>query len=476
MIKKLICALLAAVSIMPAVYAYDVGEMSSEYEYFNKLSGIAAELYIDDSITKEDIMQMALNKLLETNPELVEEILKAGFSSLDDYSDFYTYEEFESYINEINHTFYGIGVVIQQENGYIKVVRCLEDGSAIEAGIQSNDKIIKVDGEDITGENVDTAQSKIIGELETQVTITVLRNGEEYTYTLTRRPVSTETVGYVILEGNIAYVEIINFAAATGGEFYDVLDELRGLGVTKIILDLRDNPGGYLKTAVEIGEMVIPKGVIVQTMYRLEEKNETYYSYNEKTDFEFVVLVNENTASAAEILSAAIQESGVGVLVGEVTYGKALIQEMIPLIDGSAFKITTGKYLTRNGNDINKIGITPDYEIANPKQKITTSKYTQFDYTTKWRLGDKGEGVRAAKERLYLLGYGISGIDDTFDEGLYNAILNFQKDAGLYAYGVLDITTQVQMENKFAELEETVDMQLVKAYSLFGGKEEDLYK
>ncbi len=462
--------------IPTAVFAFDKGEMSNEYEYFEKVSGLAAEMYIDDTVTKEDIMQMGLSKILDTNPELVEELLKAGFEALDDYCDFYTFEEFRSYINQINHTFYGIGVVIQEEDGYIKVVRCLEDGSAIEAGIQSNDKIIKVDGEDITGENIDNAQAKIIGELGTKVTITVLREGAEYTYTLVRRPVSTETVGYVVLEGNVAYVDIINFAAATGDEFYDVLDELKGLGVTKIILDLRDNPGGYLNAAVAIGERIIPEGVIVKEIYRQEEKNEIHYSYNKTTEFEFVVLVNQNTASAAEALSASIQESGVGVLVGEVTYGKALIQEIIPLLDGRAFKITTGKYITRNGNDINKVGITPDYEIANPKQKITTSNYTPFDYQTKWRLGDKGEGIKAAKERLYLLGYQIDRIDDNFDENLYNAVLKFQADAGLFAYGVLDITTQVQMENRFAELEETVDMQLIKAYTLFGGKEEDLYK
>lgn len=478
MMKKFISAAAAVSIIFSGTYAfaYDVGEMSPEYEYFDKVSGFAAEMFIDESITKEDVMQMGLNKLLQTYPELVEPLLKAGFSSLDDYSDFYTYNEFRTYLNDLNHTFYGIGVVIQKEGDYVKVVRCLDDGTAVEAGIQSEDKIIKINGEDVVGQTIDTVQSMIVGELGTEVTITVLRGTEEYTYTLKRNPVSTETVGYAILEGNIAYVEILNFASTTSNEFYDVLSELKGLGVKNIILDLRDNPGGYLKTAVEIGEMIVPKGVIVQTMYRQEEYNQTFYSDLENPEFEFAVLVNGNTASAAEILSAAIQDSGVGVLVGEITYGKALIQEMITLQDGCAFKITTGKYLTRNGNDINKKGITPDYELVNPKQQITTSRYTQFDYKTKWRLGDKGEGVRAAKERLALLGYQITSIDDIFNEETAAAVSKFQQDAGLFPYGVLDITTQVQMENKFAQLEETVDMQLIKAYQLFGGKEEDLYK
>lgn len=476
--KRLI-ALAAAVGLCGTglvAKAYDVGEMSDEYRYFDKVSGYAAEMYIDETLTKEDVMQLGLNKLLKNNPELVDEILKAGFSSLDNYSDFYTYSEFKSYVNDLNHTFYGIGVVIQKDGDYVKIVRCLDGGSAVEAGIKGDDKIIRVDGVNAVGETLDTVQAMVVGELGTEVSITVLRGSEEYTYTMQRRPVSNETVGYAMLEGNVAYIEILNFALTTADEFNDTLDELKGMGVKNIILDLRDNPGGYLRIAVDMAKRVVPKGVIVQTMYRQEEYNQTFYSDLEDTEFEFVVLVNENTASAAEILSAAMAESGAATLVGERTFGKALIQEMINLPDGCAFKLTTGKYLTRNGVDINKVGITPEYEIANPKQKITTSRYTQFDYTTKWRTGETGDGVKAAKQRLRLLGYEISSIDNFFDDELAAAVSKFQADEGLFPYGVLDRTTQVRMENKFAELDETVDMQLITAYKMFGGTEEDLYK
>ena len=478
MTKKLISAMLAfsLSTAMTTAFAFDTGETSAEYEYLDKVSGFAAEMYIDDTVTKEDIMKMGFDKLLEQNPDLVEKVLKLGFSSLDDYSEFYTYPEFQKFLNDLNHTYYGIGVVIQKEGDYVNIVRCLDEGSAQAAGIQGGDKIISINGESVIGETLDTVQSLIVGELGTEVNITVLRDGTEYNYTLIRRPVSTETVGYSILEGNVAYVEMLNFASSTAGEFEDVLDELKGLGVTNIILDLRDNPGGYLSAAIEIGRMIVPKGLLIQTMYRQEENNQNFYSELENPEFKFAVLVNQNTASSAEILSAAIQDSGVGVLVGQQTFGKALIQEMITLPDGCAFKLTTGKYLTRNGKDINKVGITPDYEITNPKQQITTSRYTQFDYKTKCRLGDKNDFVRAAKERLYLLGYGITAINDDFNDELFNAVLKFQADSGLFAYGVLDITTQTQLENKFAQLEETVDMQFIKAYQLFGGTEEMLYK
>ncbi len=478
MIRKIMSGVLAVTLVFGSTlsYAFDVGELSAEYQYMDKVSGFAAEMFIDETLTKDDIIKMGLDKFLDDHPEYVEEILKNGFSSLDDYSEYYNFNDYRQYVNDINHTFYGIGVVIQKNGDYVEVVRCLDDGSAKEVGMQAGDKLSNVNGVDCKGKNIDEVQDLVIGELGTKVTIIVLRGDRELTYTLERRPVSSETVYYSVLEGDIGYIEVINFAANTSGEFEMALDELKDLGVSKIIIDLRDNPGGYLRTAVEIARLIVPKGTIVRTIYRMEEYNSIYESDLEEPYFDIVCLVNGNSASASEVLAGAIKDSGVGVLVGETTFGKGLVQEMIPLGDGSAFKLTTGKYLTRNGKDINGVGITPDHELANAKQLITTSNYTQFDYKTKWRLGNSGEGVRAAKERLYLLGYNIDVIDDNFDQNLDDAVRSFQKNAGLFAYGVLDITTQVKMENEFAKLEETVDMQMIKAYTLLGGNKEDLYK
>ena len=478
MLRKVLAGIMASAIAFGSTYsfAYDTGKMSAEYQYIDKVSGIAAEMFIDESLTREDLIKLGLDKFLDEHPEYVEEILKNGFSALDDYSEYYNIEDYRAFVNDINHTFYGIGVVIQKNGDYVEVIRCLDDGSAIEAGLRAGDKLAIVNGVDCKGMNIDEVQNLVVGELGTNVTITVKRGNDEFTYTLERRPVSTETVYYSVLEGNIGYIEIINFAANTAGEFEKAIDELKDLGVSKIIIDLRDNPGGYLKTAVEIAQLIVPKGTIVRTIYRLEEYNSIYESDLEETYFEIVCLVNGNSASASEVLAGAIQDSGAGVLVGETTFGKALVQEMVPLGDGSAFKLTTGKYLTRNGRDINGVGITPDHELANAKQPITTSKYTQFDYKTKWRVGDVGEGVRAAKERLYLLGYNLSAINDVFDEELKGAVSEFQKNSGLFAYGVMDITTQVKMENEFAKLEETYDMQLAKAYTLLGGNREDLFE
>ena len=272
---SVICTLIALV-FSNSVYAEE--EKSNEYVYMDRIFGHASELYLDETITKEQILEMALDKYLSENPEAVEEILKAGFSSLDEYTEFYTPDEYMNYVNNVNHTFYGIGVIIEKQGDYVEIKQVLEDGSAFISGVQIGDKISKVNGIDMKGRTLDEVQSYVVGELNSSVDITFLRGEEEILITLIRRPVSSTTVSYLMLEDNIAYVSMVNFAQNTAKEFADTLAELDAQNVEKIILDLRNNPGGYLISAVEIAEMIVPEGIIVQTMYRQSENNEVFYS------------------------------------------------------------------------------------------------------------------------------------------------------------------------------------------------------
>ena len=335
--KKLYALILSASMLIPSLSQ----AASVEYNTFDKLMNYAAQLYIDQDISVEDLKEEAVSKLLEEHPELLDQLLKAGFSSLDQYSEFFTGEEFLDYLNDLNHTFYGIGVTIQKNGEYVEVVNCLDGGSAKEAGLAIGDKIYAVDGESAVGKTLSDVQKMITGELNTTVNVTVLRGDAEKSFTLTRKPVSADTVAHTVLEGNIGYITIINFAEKTDTEFANVLKDLDEQGVTEIILDLRDNPGGYLISAVNIAKMIVPEGVIVQTMFRQEEKNETFYSELKNPKYRFAVLVNQNTASAAEVLAGAMQDSKIGYLIGDTTYGKAVIQEMFQLSNGG-FKITTG--------------------------------------------------------------------------------------------------------------------------------------
>ncbi len=473
--KRLAAAsLIASMLFGGNVFAAEVQKTDTAYDYFTKLMTYASELYIDENVSADEIIKKAIENALEENPDMVTKLLKAGFSSLDEYTEYYTPQEYVDFINNMNHTFYGIGVIIQKKDKYVEITNCLDDGSAIEAGMEPGDKIIGVDGNDVTGKPLDVVQTMVTGELDTEVTVTVLRGEQQLSFTLKRRPVSQNTVNYGVLEGKIGYIDIINFAKNTDSEFEKALEYMDGEGVTDIILDLRDNPGGYLVPAVNMAEKIVPEGVIVQTMFRDENQNQTYYSSLKDPKYKFAVLVNENTASAAEVLSGAMKDSKIGYLIGQTTYGKAVIQDMFTLREG-AFKITTGHYLTRDGHEINKIGIEPDEFVANSEKRVNMANYTPFDYKIKWKVGDTGDSVKAAKERLRRMGYYTGSVDNEFNADLEKAINDYQEKAGLFPYGVLDISTQVAIENEFYKTQKDIaDNQLKAAYSYFGGNPEIL--
>lgn len=471
--KKIIAAFCAAFMFLQTSVFADV---SDQYKYFDVMSNFIAGTYIDEQYSKDDIQKMGLDKYFAEHPQAMVEVLKAACESLDPYSEFYTAEEFDAYLQEINSSFYGIGVVIREEDGYVTVMSCQEGSNAEAAGFQPNDRIIRVDGADVTGMSTDKVRLKIIGEKDTPVTVTVLRGDREIDYTVMRGEVRSDTVSWKELAGGIAYVQMTNFASTTDAEFAKVLEEIDKAGIKKVILDLRNNPGGYLTSAVNIAGMLVPEGVIVKTEFRQSEENEVFNSDLKETKYDLKVLVNGNSASSSEILASAVQDSGAGKIYGEQTYGKAVIQQMYRLTGGNAVKLTVGRYITRNGNEINHMGITPDEYVTNGKKPVDMSRYTKFDYQTVCGTGDTHTNVRAAKERLRGMGYnpGISG--DTLTQETADAIALFQHDTGLYSYGVLDKTTQVRLENEFCKLDEMIDTQFETAYADFGGKIEDLYR
>lgn len=455
---------------------------SGEYGAYERIAEYVSELYLDDSYTKEKVMiggvAELLSDLLDNNEELLVEVLKKAFENLDDYSEFYTAEEYKQFSDQLNNTFYGIGVTMRQEgNDYVEITGFAESSdNAEKAGFKIGDKISKVNGQDVTGLTMSEVRSLIIGEEGTKVNITVLRDGKEISLTATRVAINSATVSDGILEGNIGYIQISTFGTDTAEEFSKSLDYMRENKVKKIILDLRNNGGGLVSAAISIAQDIVPKGKIVDVKFRQSVYDMTYTSNLSKKEFDFVVLVNDNTASASEILSSAIQDSGAGKLLGIQTFGKAVIQNTYPLDNGSVFKLTTGQYITRNGKEINHIGLTPDIKVENEYTDIDLSSYAQFDYKTRSALGAKNENVQAAKERLSMLGFYSGNIDDVFDSGLRESVSGFQKANQLFSYGVLDVPTEELIEDYASQLKIMDDKQLEAAYKYFGGKVENLYK
>lgn len=449
-------------------------DLSNNYQSFEKVANYISELYIDDTITADDAMLMGVSKLLDGNDEMLWALLKSMFRSLDPWSDFYTAEEYQEFVNSVNKTFFGIGVIIAQNGEYVEIEGFSEENSLAEqSGFKVGDKIAAVNGVDCVGKSLAEVRDLIVGELGTTVDIVVLRDGEEISLVGTRTEVKTATATSAILDGNIGYIKIISFGNETAYDVGTMLDTFHQEGIKNVIFDLRDNGGGVLTSAITIAKMIVPEGKIIDVVSR--DNTTTYNSEQKNPEFDIIALVNENTASSAEVLASAIQDSGVGKLVGETTYGKAVFQTAYPLKNGTYFKLTVGKYITRNDRDINYVGLEPDEYVKNTTQSIDSTQFTPFDFTTQNSIGDTGKNIIAAKEKLALLSmYTGSTDDDVFTSDLQSAVIYFQSQNNLCANGVLDIPTQVKIEDRFEELKTTVDRQLIKAYEMFGGNAENL--
>ena len=484
---KKVIALLTAIFIMSQATVFAASstvdnkpdiEGSVEYDAYELIAGYIADMYIDDSYSAEDIMKIGLSEYLKENgDEALVGLLKAALHSMDNYSDFYTREEYREYINNLNKTFYGLGVNLRQAGEYVQIQGFVEENSLAErSGFRIDDKIVKVDGINVVGYSVTEVRNLVIGELGTTVLITVLRDGNEIDITGTRTSVNTSTVSGGVLKGNIGYVKILSFSNGTAAEFKEICSVLNEQGVKKLILDLRDNPGGHVSAAVDIAKEIVPEGKIIDVRYRDEKLNHSFVSTLKNPPYEIIALVNSQTASASEILASAIQDSGVGVLLGEQTFGKAVIQSSYALNNGMVLKLTVGQYITRNGNEIGHIGLEPDVTVKNGTKKIDTSSYTRFDFLNPVSLGSSGQNVTAAKERLYLMDYFIGNLNnDVFNVDLKDAIKEFQRDNDLVDSGVLDIPTQIKLKEKFENIETVIDIQMEKAYESFGGNIDDLY-
>ena len=299
-------------------------------------------------------------------------IIKGYVSGLKDpYSVYYTEKETEELLNSLEGEFSGIGVVVTQDvnTNLITLVTVYPDSPAEKSGLQENDIIYKVNGEDITTQDLDTVVAKIRGEKGTKVELTVIRGSEakEVTAEVTRDTIEVRTVEYRMLEDGIGYVQITQFDTVTYKQFENALTELQAQGAKGFVFDVRNNPGGNLDTVCNMLDLILPEGTIVYTEDK-DGKKETHSSDEEhKLDKPMAVLVNGNSASASEIFAGAIKDYGVGTIVGTTTYGKGIVQQLFSLGDGSCLKLTISEYFTPKGKSIHGKGVEPDVEVKYEK-------------------------------------------------------------------------------------------------------------
>lgn len=342
-------------------------------------------------LTQSDAVQNKLAKLEtyirayfldEIDDERMEDYLYYGLvAGLDDpYATYYNEEETQSMLDSSNGSYCGIGAVFSQNisSGLVTVSRVYEGFPAYEAGILPEDILYKVEGEEITGEDLTNVVTKIKGEEGTNVTISVLRDGEELTFTMERMVVEVPTVESKMLEKDgikTGYVMISEFDGVTDTQFLAALENLEEQGMEQLVIDLRDNGGGSVDAVCNIADALLPEGLIMYTEYNDGERSDRT-SDADCLELPMAVLINGNSASASEILAGALQDYGVATIVGTQSYGKGIVQSVLDLQDGTALKLTTAKYYTPNGHNIHGIGITPDVEIDLPdelKSEVTLS-------------------------------------------------------------------------------------------------------
>ena len=283
----------------------------------------------------------------------------------DPYTEYYDEEETEALYESTSGEFSGIGATMSQslDSGEITISNVYEDSPADKAGMKSGDIIYKVDGRSVSGQDLETVVSWIKGERGTDVVIHVLRNGEELELTATRDIIEVQTVSHEMKDGQIGYILISEFDSVTYDQFVAALDDLESQGMQGLVIDLRGNPGGNLTTVTDMLKLLLPEGTIVSTKDKYGNTEEITCDGKHEFTKPLAVLVNQYSASAAEIFSGAIQDYGTGTIVGMTTYGKGVVQQLMDLGDGTCLKVTIAEYYTPSGRSINGTGVTPDVEV-----------------------------------------------------------------------------------------------------------------
>ena len=307
-------------------------------------------------------------------PLLMTGSLKGMVNSLGDpYSVYLDPKMFSELMLETKGSFGGVGIVLGVKDKQLTVVAPIEGTPAETAGILSGDLIVKIDGQDTKDMAFDEAVGKIRGKEGSKVTLTIQRTGQEAEeYSLTRATIVLKSVSGKILENAIGYIRLSMFSETTGNDFTQKMSELTEQGMTSLILDLRNNPGGLIGESVKVARLLVPQGPIVSVIGKDGER-ETSQSYLEKTPLPLVVLINGGSASASEIVAGAIQDTSAGKLIGVKTFGKGSVQRIIPLDKDSAVKITIAEYHTPKDRSIHGKGIEPDIVVEMPKDKDAKS-------------------------------------------------------------------------------------------------------
>lgn len=314
------------------------------------------------------------------NAEMAEGIYAGLVYGLGDvYSRYYTADEYAQETASTDGAYAGIGISIQKnKNGGVQIAECYEGGPGAEAGLQTGDVITAINDTDVTDMELSDVVSLIRENKDNTIVLTVFRENEEKSREISVDVMDVElpSVFGEMLDKKTGYIQITQFTGVTPQQYKDMFAELKDKGMERLVIDLRDNPGGLLTSVCDILREILPEGLIVYTEDKYGNREEETCDGKHQLDMPLAVLVNENSASASEIFAGAVQDHEVGTIVGTTTYGKGVVQELRQLSDGSAVKLTVSNYYTPNGNSINKVGIKPDVEVKLASELLNKDEIT----------------------------------------------------------------------------------------------------
>ena len=343
--------------------------------FVTRIITVRQVLSSNENFGKVIILEKYLRENYLYNKDIKDGNLEAGLLKglvaglADPYSQYLTSDEMKKLTETTTGRFQGIGVIISpDEDGTVTVISPIKGSPADRAGVESGDKILKINGKDFSAEKINEASKEMRGEKGTTVKILLLKkkNLKTKEVEIKREEIKIDSIIKNKI-GDIGYIGITMFDEETGKDFVKALNELTKEGVKGIILDMRGNPGGVVDAAVEIGDAILPKSTFVTLKDNKGEIVQDYKLDDKYNDIKMVVLVNEGSASASEILSGAIRDLDRAKIIGKTTYGKGVVQNVISLPEGDGLKLTTSEYFTPKGKSINKIGIKPDIEIELPE-------------------------------------------------------------------------------------------------------------
>lgn len=333
---------------MVGLFWYYTGRPSSMFEFFRTLEII--ESHYAEDVDKNAIFDGALKGMVST----------LG----DKHSTYLGGDLYKDFSAQMSGTYAGIGVYIASTDDGILIAGVMEGSPAEEAGLQRGDILVSIDGTSVADYKLEDVSQHIRGPVDTSVDLVVRRDGEEKSFTVQRRQIHVPTVAGKMVDGtDVGYIRIAVFSEGTADDFTKEFTKLREQGMNKLILDLRDNPGGIVEQAVGVASNFVPPDSTIVSYTEQDGKVDQYTAQGTEDPIPLVVLVNENSASASEIIAGAVQDMKLGPIVGVKTYGKGTVQGVFPVDSSSAVKVTVAKYRTTNGREIDGVGIEPDVVV-----------------------------------------------------------------------------------------------------------------